>query len=119
MAEETELLAGGPELESVGRLMGVVAVAAKAFLDGRVNVLFLISSPVALVTEASHVLDGFEFMLPGGLMAEGAVSGCRGTVNVRFRSHLSMALVCYAGGLFDRFGVQWSTEWEKDERQAE
>jgi hypothetical protein len=50
--------------------MGVVAIAAEPFHDGGMNMAFLISPGVALVTEACHVLDGLEVVFAGLFMAE-------------------------------------------------
>jgi hypothetical protein len=119
MAEETELFTVGPELKPVGRLMGIMALGAEAFPDRRVNGTFLILPAMALITEASHVPDGLEFVLADRFVTERTVAARRRAVHVRLLPHPGMALVCDTGRVPGRLGEEGAAAVGQNKRQTE
>jgi hypothetical protein len=119
VAEEAELFTGGPELKSVRRLMGVVALVAETVSHRGMDEILHVSPAVALMAETPHVLDGFEFVLSDGLVAERAVARRRRAVHVRLLAHPGMALVCNTGGVCGRLGEEGAAAVRQNKRQAE
>ncbi len=105
MAEKTQIRALGPQLKLIRRLVRIVATGALALLDRRMDNLTGEFFVVAIVAEFPNVLDGFEFVGSGRLVAIGALLEGHRAVDKFRLAHIGMAFGSHTGLFFRCFYV--------------